>query len=125
MIAALLSMWVLIAGESMVPALLAGRFYLATETDTLRCGDVVVFEAGSDLSVKRIVGVPGDSLAARGLDVPRKGRAQPVIPDSCYYLMGDNWRHSRDSRHFGHIHRRHIRGVIRKEPGAWDSNSSP
>ena len=59
----LLSMWVLIHGESMVPALLPGRFYLATETDTLACGDVVVFVAGQDLNAKRIVGLPGDTLA--------------------------------------------------------------
>lgn len=108
---------VFVIGVSMLPVLEPGHFFTFAIAEPQR-GSIVVFRNGvppDTLKVKRVVGVPGDTLAVVGLRMPEKGHAGAVIPGGWFYLMGDNRRHSRDSRHFGFVHRRDIRGVLRHE----------
>ena len=109
---------VFVTGLSMLPALEPGRFYVFQEAELHR-GDVVLLRNGlppDTLKVKRLVGMPGDTLEVLGLPVPAKGHTAAVIPTGWFYVAGDNRRHSRDSRHFGFISRRDIRGILRTKP---------
>jgi signal peptidase I len=77
--------------------------------------------------IKRVVGVPGDSIAIRGGHVVRNGvaAAEPfaiacsepvcnlreiVVPRGSYFLMGDNRGNSNDSRYWGPVPRAWIIG---------------
>ena len=67
-------------------------------------GDIVVFESPVDgkLLVKRVAGVPGDTVEVRGLAV--------VVPPERYFVAGDNRGNSFDSRYWGFLSRDRIRG---------------
>lgn len=93
-------------------------------------GDVVVFWYPRDLSksfIKRVVGLPGETVEIRAGHVYINGHADsepyvpsnyldgqsypPVrIPPECYFVMGDHRDSSNDSRMFGPVPRQYIYG---------------
>jgi len=56
----------------------------------LEVGDVIVFEHEGTYMVKRIAAVPGDILEINEEKIK--------IPKDCYYVLGDNYLNSFDSR---------------------------
>jgi signal peptidase I len=96
--------------------------------------DIVVFKlpAGSDPGiddlVKRVVGLPGETISAHGghIYIDGKQLSEPYLTGSTvttdffavtlspdrYWLMGDNRGNSKDSRVFGPIPRRDIVGTV-------------
>jgi signal peptidase I len=126
-----------VRGASMAPTLRSGdrcllnRFaYLTREPQR---GELVVLkdpETG-DLIVKRIVGLPCETVIMRNdaayvngqrvfepyasrfirNDMSPLGKAT-VIPRDCYFVLGDNRTRSVDSRTFGPVARESILGVI-------------
>ncbi len=123
--------------QSMVPTLLEGD-YIIVDTWRYRSadpanGDIVVFALpGSGVNyIKRIAGVPGDSVSLLSNRLSRNGRlvdepyvtydgpARPyhALPEQTvsaghYILLGDNRNNSRDSRHFGAIPRENLVGGV-------------
>ena len=114
-----------IIGESMEPTLRSGRAYHYTTIDadaTVERGDIVVFQfgyrskRGQHPLVKRVVGVPGDSLGARhGREVPAF-ETRATVPEGSYYVQGDNPSGRYDSRTFGLISRSQILGKVVPAP---------
>jgi signal peptidase I len=88
---------------------------------------------GSDIVIKRVVGLPGDRIALVGgrlvrggvlqhepYIAPCKGSGAPcdfpkaiVVPPGAYFLLGDNRGNSLDSRFYGPVRRSWILGVVR------------
>ena len=98
-------------------------------------GDIIVLRPGSSESdeyVKRVIGLPGETIQARRgrmvvdgrpLDEPYVlGETWPEfgplqIPLGRYFVMGDNRAQSEDSRAFGPVSLKQIEGRI--TPGRW------
>ncbi len=131
-----------IPAGSMQPALLVGDVIAANKWLYLfeepQRGDLVLFNYPKDESqvfVKRLIGLPGESLGIKkqivyinGLPIkepyafhdasPSKGITPSlgndfgplIIPDKYYFVLGDNREKSQDSRHFGLVKRDKIFG---------------
>jgi signal peptidase I len=126
---------------SMSPALEPGDFLLSNQLfysdRNPERGDVVIHESVEHpgvFMIKRIVGMPGDTLELRGREVLIDGRPlhEPyakhddqapafsgfadrskgawILGDGEYFLLGDNRDHSMDSRQYGPVPRHSIKG---------------
>ena len=114
-----------VEGYSMEPTLF-GEQRLVIEKLSYRFheperGDIVVLRVpgyGRDMLIKRVIGLPGDTIQLQDgqvflngqvLDEPyirtpaRGGHAEITIPESKVFVMGDNRNNSNDSRSFGAI----------------------
>ena len=77
--------------ESMEPTLEKGSYILGIRVyGNLRVGDIVIFEHGNRLMVKRIAAGPGDIITWNGTTI--------AVPEDSYYMLGDNAANSYDSR---------------------------
>jgi signal peptidase I len=125
-----------VEGRSMEPTLHdQDRLVVNKIAYTLRdpeVGDIVMMyhpHLPSQPLVKRIVAVPGDTVAFRAGVVVRNGapvdeayierslqsddeREPVVVPDGYYFVLGDHRKASSDSRSFGPVPRRYILGRI-------------
>jgi signal peptidase I len=134
-----------IEGQSMEPNLHDGEYVLIDKISYLlhppERGDVVVFvPPNNDRDyIKRVIGLPGDSVEVRGgrvyvngvlLDEPyltnfSGGDVPPrVVEEGRYFVMGDNRNNSSDSRSFGAITPQSIVGrawVVYWPPSDWST----
>ena len=125
-----------VEGTSMMPALLdqerifINKFVYRFGIADIGRGDTVVFWFPGDPTksyIKRVIGVPGDTIEVADGAVSVNGRTQaepyvpeeyrdhvsmsrrPVPPDE-YFVLGDHRSSSNDSRNWGMVPRRYIYG---------------
>jgi len=118
----------------MLPTLNDGDIVLVrSHVKDLSRGDVVIFRRPTDQSItiiKRIIGLPGESVEIRDgrvfingsvLDEPYLATANinnqdqmglTTIPGLSFFVLGDNRRNSNDSRHWGILPEKLICGKI-------------
>jgi signal peptidase I len=129
-----------IPSGSMLPTLQIGDHILVNKFiyffRPIHRGDIIVFKFPQDESrdfIKRVIGLPGETLEIRGkqilingkpLDepyavygdwaIPRLGEREHlgpiVIPPDRLFMMGDNRDHSMDSRVWGFLDERKVKG---------------
>jgi signal peptidase I len=125
---------------SMTPTLMPGDRILVNKlASTIHRGDIVVFhdppadKGGPPTLVKRVIGLPGETISSSGSTVLIDGKplAEPWLPplnDSCtesaeniksqkigaddYFVMGDCRGDSGDSRFFGTVRHSDIIGKV-------------
>ncbi len=129
---------VIVKGRSMTPTLQDGDRFILNRLSYFRRpphrGEVVVVKdpGHNDYAVKRVIGVPGESILFKHGDVLVNGKPLPepylaagtetYLPDSAekliitgkdqYLVLGDNRANSEDSRFYGALHRNQIVGSI-------------
>ena len=122
-----------IASGSMIPTLTPGDYVFADMSAFAERGpnrfEIAVLRSPANPSltiVKRIVGLPGETLELSGGEVlidgePLKGPWGPPsrsfgpeeIPEGHYFVLGDNIDESRDSRFIGAVPYQNLEGRIR------------
>ena len=128
-----------VEGPSMEPNFYTGQRVIVSRINYMMTeptfGEIVVVQSPSRPGfdpplIKRIIGLPGDTLEIRNTQVLVNGNElfEPYINETCnlrlcpdnqwtlgpdeYFIMGDNRNHSNDSRAFGPITKNHIVGEV-------------
>ena len=120
-------------GTSMAPSLVEGDLVLAIPKSLPGTGDLVSFNSGDRVLIKRAIACPGDKISVspdgrvtlNGKELTEsyalftEGDAGDVeypltVPDHCYFVMGDNRANSVDSRYsvVGLVNEQDINGRI-------------
>ena len=117
-------------GKSMEPNLNDGQTVEAESIEdlsSLQRGDIIIFEWEENSLLKRLVGLPGETIEIRQGSIIINGEVynEPydVIPPEYerepiklgqdeYYVLGDNRNDSRDSHNFGPITGEMIKGRV-------------
>jgi signal peptidase I len=135
---------VVVEGPSMRPTLLSGEWIvvnrLTYKLGSPQRGDVIVFlpptNAQTDDLIKRVIGLPGETLEIRdgsvwidGIQLEERYTAKTTSPDNRWqlgadelFVMGDNRGLSLDSRSFGPISLKEVVGkasIIYWPPSEW------
>lgn len=131
-----------VSGTSMLPTILDGSMISLHNPNkySISYGDVVSFnnlETGNLNYIKRVIGMPGDSVVIKNGTVSVNGQvlSEPytyeqfptygntflldcreyTVPVNSYMLLGDNRTVSMDSRVLGFVDKKNIRGIIKSD----------
>lgn len=121
-----------VQGNSMAPTIAAGTTVVIQKSGEYRRGDIVALESPPDrrvVFVRRIVGLPGETLEVKAGKVVINGTAldeqyvsepgsytvPPItLPPDQYYVLADNRNAPGDSRTWGPVPAEMIRGVAKR-----------
>lgn len=122
---------VIISGESMLPTLKNENVCLMKKwrVSNVKRYDIVIAKADKKYVVKRVVGMPDDTIQIKDNTVYINGKKiadeydfptvysgiaeqNITIKEGEYFLLGDNRNNSRDSREFGVIKSSDIIGIV-------------
>lgn len=99
-----------VKGISMLPTLKENRRVLVSHAfwlvGSVEKEDIVVLREadGSGYYIKRVKGLPGDTIEWTYMPRDRSFRDGPFqVPEGTLYVLGDNLEHSEDSRKFGPV----------------------
>jgi signal peptidase I len=117
LVATLLTPVLRILGHSMSPTLEAGQYVVSLKGSAFQQGDLVSFYIGNNLLVKRVIALPGDwvdiradgTVLVNGVELEEPYISEKAfglcdlelpyqVPESKYFLMGDDRDISKDSR---------------------------
>lgn len=126
----------IVNGASMSPTFETGQYLIVDQisynfNDPQR-GDVVIFKFPQDTSkffIKRIIGLPEEKVTIEDnevkitktngekivldepyIEIPKDSYSETQLSDEEYFVMGDNRKHSLDSRIWGPLNEKHIIG---------------
>lgn len=127
-----------VVGSSMYPTLKNGELLILNKAKyrffDVKRGDIISLEyADTKYLIKRVIGMPGDSLYIKDntvyinnqkyvepylsdtlqyADFDLKDLGYETIPDDMYFVLGDNRENSKDSREIGLVSKDEIIGKI-------------
>ncbi len=118
---------VVVSGDSMVPTLKDGQLLLLDKISynfsDIKRFDVVVVRVGKNEIIKRVIGLPGETVEYKEnklyingeileneFDFETEDFVTEEIPNNKYFVLGDNRKVSSDSRIIGFINEKDILG---------------
>ena len=118
---------IVVSGDSMNPTLNGGELMILHKRGTIEKGNIVVAKYKNEEIIKRVIAMPGDSIACENGKVyvndhiVEESFIKGVTPDfdritlgdDEYYIMGDNRQNSLDSTELGPFKRDKIKGTTR------------
>ena len=115
-------------GVSMSPTLEYNDILIFNKVDkSYNRFDVIVFNYNNEKLVKRIIGLPGETIKVKDNKLYINNKYineefthrltddyeyERVIPSNTYFVMGDNRSNSLDSRFIGPINKQNIEGTV-------------
>ena len=115
-------------GDSMVPTFEDGQILILNKLDReYERMDVVVFDYKSDRLIKRVIGLPGETVEIKDNTLYINGeevsdykddvktsdyKLNVTIPEGYYFVLGDNRGISADSRLIGLVSKEDLKGTI-------------
>lgn len=119
----------IVEGESMLPNILDNQEVKVDKYKKVSRYDIVVIDVGNHEIIKRVIGIPGDTLRFTSddklyingeeisypFDIIGETRSidEEIILDyQFYYVLGDNRDNAYDSRTFGKVSKSQIVGVV-------------
>ena len=117
---------VIVNGSSMEPTLNSGQVMFLWKMGDIERFDIVVIELDGEKLIKRIIGLPGETISYMSEILYIDGEklsdeyndgstydfSEVTLGKNEYYVLGDNRGNSKDSRYFGPISPSEIKGTV-------------